>query len=77
MGWVDRECLKQMRMAKSTIPTEAITALWGPRATETSAANGLVGPDRTPHPALTEVWKVYQYVGFRPADLSKRTGDNH
>lgn len=33
--------------------------------------NGLVGPDRTPHPALTEVKKVYQYVGFRPADLSK------
>lgn len=33
--------------------------------------NGLVGPDRTPHPALTEVWKVYQYVGFKPADLTR------
>jgi beta-galactosidase len=33
--------------------------------------NGLVGPDRTPHPALNEVRKVYQYVGFRPADLEK------
>ncbi len=33
--------------------------------------NGLVGPDRTPHPALNEVKKVYQYIGFRPADLSK------
>jgi beta-galactosidase len=33
--------------------------------------NGLVGPDRTPHPALNEVKKVYQYVGFKPADLSK------
>lgn len=33
--------------------------------------NGLVGPDRIPHPALTEVKKVYQYVGFRAADLSK------
>ncbi len=32
--------------------------------------NGLVGPDRTPHPALSEVKKVYQYVGFRPADLA-------
>lgn len=26
--------------------------------------NGLVGPDRTPHPALFEVKKVYQYVKF-------------
>lgn len=33
--------------------------------------NGLVGPDRTPHPALAEVRKVYQYVGFRPFDLEK------
>jgi len=33
--------------------------------------NGLVGPDRTPHPALNEVKKVYQYVGFRPADTGK------
>ena len=33
--------------------------------------NGLVGPDRIPHPALTEVKKVYQYAGFTPADLAK------
>jgi len=33
--------------------------------------NGLVGPDRTPHPGLAEVKKVYQYVGFAAADLSK------
>ena len=32
--------------------------------------NGLVGPDRTPHPALFEVKKVYQFVKFRPADLA-------
>jgi beta-galactosidase len=32
--------------------------------------NGLVSPDRTPHPALEEVKKVYQYVKFRAADLS-------
>jgi beta-galactosidase len=29
--------------------------------------NGLVGPDRTPHPALFEVKKVYQYVKFTAA----------
>ena len=28
--------------------------------------NGLVGPDRTPHPALDEVKKVYQYVEIHP-----------
>ena len=33
--------------------------------------NGLVWPDRTPHPGLYEVKKVYQYIGFEPADLSK------
>lgn len=31
--------------------------------------NGLVWPDRTPHPGLTEVKKVYQYIGFEPVDL--------
>ena len=31
--------------------------------------NGLVAPDRTPHPALWEVKKVYQYVKIKPVDL--------
>lgn len=30
--------------------------------------NGLVLPDRTPHPALYEVKKVYQYVGIKPVE---------
>ncbi|MFZ2287657.1 MAG: glycoside hydrolase family 2 TIM barrel-domain containing protein [Bacteroidales bacterium] len=33
--------------------------------------NGLVGPDRMPHPALYEVKKVYQYIGFVPVDLAE------
>lgn len=33
--------------------------------------NGLVWPDRTPHPGLAEVKKVYQYVGFEPVNLSE------
>jgi beta-galactosidase len=33
--------------------------------------NGLVWPDRTPHPGLTEVNKVYQYIGFDPVNLAK------
>ncbi|MCF8367792.1 MAG: DUF4981 domain-containing protein [Bacteroidales bacterium] len=34
-------------------------------------ANGLVSADRTPHPALAEVKKVYQYAGFSPVDLAE------
>ncbi|TRX60075.1 DUF4981 domain-containing protein [Fulvivirga sp. M361] len=30
--------------------------------------NGLVNPDRTPHPSLYEVKKVYQYIKFRDQD---------
>jgi len=30
--------------------------------------NGLVSPDRTPHPAISEVKKVYQYVDFEVID---------
>ncbi len=33
--------------------------------------NGLVNADRTPHPSLYEVKKVYQYVKFRNLDASK------
>ncbi|MBW6459310.1 MAG: DUF4981 domain-containing protein [Bacteroidales bacterium] len=33
--------------------------------------NGLVLPDRTPHPGLFEVKKVYQYIGIEPVDLEK------
>lgn len=32
--------------------------------------NGLVLPDRTPHPGLTEVKKSYQSIGIEPADLA-------
>jgi beta-galactosidase len=33
--------------------------------------NGLVSPDRTPHPALYEVKKVYQYIRTTAVDLEK------
>ncbi len=33
--------------------------------------NGLVNPDRTPHPGLYEVKKVYQYIGFKAVDIQK------
>jgi beta-galactosidase len=33
--------------------------------------NGLVAPDRKGHPALEEVKKVYQYIGFEDVDLAR------
>ena len=33
--------------------------------------NGLVWPDRTPHPGLAEVNRVYQYIGFDAVDLKE------
>lgn len=35
--------------------------------------NGLVSADRTPHPALTEVKKVYQNIKVQPLDINKGT----
>lgn len=33
--------------------------------------NGLVSSDRTPHPGLSEVKKVYQYIQMKASDLAK------
>ena len=33
--------------------------------------NGIVNPDRTPHPALYEVKKVYQYIKFNEINVKK------
>jgi len=47
---------------------------WGPPGTPTDGnfcINGLVFPDRTPHPSLKEVAKVYQYIKFAPGDLAR------
>lgn len=38
---------------------------------ENFCINGLVQPDRTPHPGLAEVKKVYQDILFFPADVAK------
>lgn len=35
--------------------------------------NGLVSPERKPHPGLYQVKKVYQYVHAKPVDLAKGT----
>lgn len=36
---------------------------------DNSCADGLVMPDRTPHPSLAEVKKVYQFIEVEPTDL--------
>jgi beta-galactosidase len=36
-------------------------------------ANGLVSADRTPHPGLWEVKKIYQYIHIKPVDIKNLT----
>ncbi len=43
---------------------------WGGPSDGNFCCNGLVSPDRTPHPALYEVKKVYQNIKFAPVDLA-------
>lgn len=67
--WVDQGLTKTAGKGKKFW---AYGGDYGPLGTPTSGnfcINGLVFPDRTPHPALSEVKKVYQYVKFLPADL--------
>jgi beta-galactosidase len=33
--------------------------------------NGLVSSDRTPHPGLSEVKKIYQFIQMKPSDMTK------
>ncbi len=48
---------------------------FGPEATPSDnnfCGEGLVTPDRRPHPGLYEVKHVYQYIHCRPVDLARR-----
>ncbi|MGD0782306.1 MAG: glycoside hydrolase family 2 TIM barrel-domain containing protein, partial [Candidatus Aminicenantales bacterium] len=60
--WVDQGFF--MKTAKGD-PYWGYGGDWGPPGTPSDrnfCCNGLVAPDRTPHPGLSEVQKVYQYV---------------
>jgi len=49
---------------------------FGPKGTpsdDNSGCDGLVSPDREPHPGLLEVKHVYQYIHSKPADLAARS----
>ena len=69
--WVDQGIL----ISKPNEPKSwAYGGDFGPKEVWTDGnfnCNGLVNPDRTPHPGLYEVKKVYQYVGFKGVDVGK------
>ncbi|OGU33907.1 MAG: beta-galactosidase, partial [Ignavibacteria bacterium GWB2_35_6b] len=67
--WVDQGFLKKDSLGKSFW---AYGGDYGPAGTPSDSNfcfNGLVSPDRQPHPALWEVKKVYQYIKILPEDL--------
>lgn len=69
--WVDQGILKTNEQGVSYY---AYGGDWGPPGTPTDGnfcINGLVFPDRTPHPSLQEVKKVYQYIKFKADDLKE------
>ncbi len=68
--WVDQGLLEHDWNGR---PYWAYGGDYGPPGTPSDGnfnINGLVSPDRTPHPGLWEVKKVYQYAAFSPVDLA-------
>ena len=71
--WVDQGLLKKNEKGQ---PFWAYGGDFGPKGVPSDGnfcCNGLVFPDRTPHPGYYEVKKVYQYVAFTASDLSSPT----
>lgn len=69
--WVDQGLLKT---DKNGVDFYAYGGDYGPEDVPSDGnfcINGLVSPDRTPHPALVEMKKVYQYVDFKMVDPLK------
>ena len=67
--WVDQGILTKNEAGE---PFWAYGGDFGPAGVPSDGnfcINGLVNPDRTPHPGLIEVKKVYQYAGFERVDL--------
>ena len=67
--WVDQGLVKKNDKGKEFW---AFGGDYGPEGIPSDnnfCINGLVNPDRSPHPALAEVKKVYQYLKFEAEDL--------
>jgi beta-galactosidase len=83
--WVDqglRTPQQKLPAARYTKPGWFDKTFWafgadfGPAGTPSDGnfcCNGLVTPDRKPHPGLFEVKHWYQYIRCKPADLKERT----
>jgi beta-galactosidase len=69
--WVDQGILKTTKTGEKYWTYGGDFGEEGIRSDGNFCINGLVWPDRTPHPGLYEVKKVYQNIGFEAADLSK------
>ena len=68
--WVDQGFIKT---SESGEKYWAYGGDWGPPGTPSDQnfmCNGLVSPDRSLHPAIWEVKKVYQYIEIKPVQLS-------
>ncbi len=68
--WVDQGFLKE----KDGVKYWAFGGDYGPKDVPSDlnfCCNGLVSPDRTVHPGLWEVKKIYQCVQFKPLNLEK------
>jgi beta-galactosidase len=67
--WVDQGLLKTSDSGEKYWAYGGDYGPEGIRSDGNFNINGLVWPDRTPHPGLYEVKKVYQYIGFEVADI--------
>jgi len=75
--WVDQGILKNKENGENFW---AYGGDFGPAGTPSDrnfCINGLVFPDRTLHPHIWEVKKVYQYIKAKPVDLQKGTVEIH
>lgn len=71
--WVDQGLVKKDTDGQ---PFWAFGGDFGPAGVPSDGnfcCNGLVQPDRTPHPALYEVKKVYQPIGFKAVNFQRRS----
>ena len=62
--WVDQGILTKDEIGRPYYAYGGDLGAYNLRHKDTFCANGLVFPDRTPHPALQEVKKVYQSIVF-------------
>ncbi|MDP4282337.1 MAG: glycoside hydrolase family 2 TIM barrel-domain containing protein [Bacteroidota bacterium] len=73
--WVDQGLLKKDSLGRNFY---AFGGDYGPKDVPSDNnfnCNGLVAPDRTPHPGYYEVKKVYQSVKIKPADIASHSID--